>query len=124
MVKLAYLNQRAKLRLLEWKGRSDLLIYVMFGSPELHVDEIARYPAKQDWETVFSRSVTHPQADAHVAKFVRAVAHAQTVCRPFEGRGLAMPISGDLWVRIANIGTYSIITDTSSSMMYEFRPYR
>ena len=102
---LSILDQRTRLRLLEWKGRINLLLYVAYGSPELHVDTVREYPAKQDWETIFSRSVTHPVDDGHLVKFVRAVAYGQKVCQSFEGDTMhEMPISGDMWLRIGNMG--------------------
>lgn len=93
--------------MLEWKGRMDLLMYVSRGAPDLLLDEIARYPAKDDWPTLFERSIAHPSDDGHLAKLARAVAHGQKVCQTFEGQGLQpMPLSGDLWLKIGNMGEW------------------
>ncbi|KAJ5280315.1 hypothetical protein N7478_005687 [Penicillium angulare] len=98
---LPYIDDKAKLRLLEWKGRMDLVMYVSRNSPNLPLNEITQYPAKNDWKLLFSRSAAHPSDDGHLAKLVRAVAHGQNVCKPFEKDGL--PISGDMWLQIGNM---------------------
>ncbi|KAJ5689285.1 hypothetical protein N7462_003677 [Penicillium macrosclerotiorum] len=117
IVQLQFLNQRTKLRLMEWKGRMDLLMYVSRGSPELLQDEVARYPAQKDWPTLFSRSVAYSADDGHLVKFVRAVAHGQQVCRSYESQGSqVMPVSGDMWLRIGNMAIDSTVEDENRSM--------
>ncbi|KAJ5708940.1 hypothetical protein N7493_010274 [Penicillium malachiteum] len=97
---LPYLDEKSKLRLLEWKGRMDLVMYVSRNSPSLLLDEVSKYPAKDSWDTVISRAVAHPTDDGHLAKLVRALAHGENVCQPFES---GSPISGDMWLRIGNM---------------------
>lgn len=83
----------------------DLLMYVSRGCPELLRDEITNYPAKNDWTTLFARAASHPEDDGHLAKFVRAVAHGENVCKPFESHGQqAIPVSGKMWLQIGNMG--------------------
>lgn len=106
---LPFLNQKSKCRLLEWKGRLDLLTYVSRNSPDLLIDEVTQYPAQKDWQTVISHSVAHPSDDGHLSKLVRAVAHGQKVCEPFQNEG-AMAISGDMWLKIGNMGKFFITT--------------
>ncbi|KAJ5735813.1 uncharacterized protein N7483_000938, partial [Penicillium malachiteum] len=101
---LSYLDQKSKLRLLEWKGRMDLVMYVSRNSPALFLDEVTEYPAKDDWNTVISRAVAHQTDDGHLAKLVRVLAHGQNVCQPFES---GLPISGDMWLRIGNMAVDS-----------------
>jgi hypothetical protein len=103
IINLPYLDQRSKLRLMEWKGRIDLLMYVSRGTPDLLLDEIAKYPIKEDWPQIFERAVTHGTDDGHLAKLARAVAHGQRVCQGVENKK-KMPINGDMWLRIGNIG--------------------
>lgn len=103
IIDLPFLDQAAKVRLLEWKGRLDLLVQVSRGSPDLLRDEITKYPAKNDWGSIFSRSIADPNDDGHLSKLVRAVAHGQKVCQPFESQQ-KMPISGDMWLKIGNMG--------------------
>lgn len=103
IIDLPFLDQAAKVRMLEWKGRMDLLMYVSRGSPDLLREEVTKYRAENDWGTVFSRCITHPSDDGHLAKLARAAAHGQRVCQPFENQQ-KMPISGDMWLKIANMG--------------------
>lgn len=118
IVKLPYLDQQSKLRLLEWKGRMDLLMYTSRGTPDLLLEEVAKYPAKENWSQIFARSVAHPDDDGHLAKLTRALAHGQKVCEPYESSNPQMPIRGDVWLRIGNIGkvdldhhSHSFLTD-------------
>ncbi|KAJ5346003.1 hypothetical protein N7452_004007, partial [Penicillium brevicompactum] len=107
IVKLPYLDQQSKLRLLEWKGRMDLLMYTSRGTPDLLLEEVAKYPAKENWSQIFARSVAHPDDDGHLAKLTRALAHGQKVCEPYESSNPQMPIRGDVWLRIGNIAVDS-----------------
>lgn len=105
IIHLPFLTQRTKLRLLEWKGRLDLLLYVSRASPNLLLDEVTRYPVKNDWPAVFSRAVKHPGDDGHLVKMVRALANGQKVCQSYESQGpQVMPISGNMWLQIGNMG--------------------
>lgn len=104
IIKLPLLNQRSKLRMLEWKGRIDLLMYTSRGTPDLLLDEVANYPIKEDWAQIFARSIAHPGDDGHLAKLARALAHGQKVCQAYESKHPEMPIKGDMWLRIGNIG--------------------
>lgn len=100
------LDVNSKIRLLEWKGRVDLLMFVSRGVPELRLDEVTRYKASKDWKTIFAHSVAHPGDDGHASKLMRALAHGEEVCRPYEAqakeRGLL--ITGDMWLKIGNMG--------------------
>ncbi|KAF3396303.1 Oxidoreductase AflY [Penicillium rolfsii] len=117
LVHLPYLSQRTRLRLLEWKGRMDLLMYVSRGCPELLRDEITNYPAKNDWSALFARAASHPEDDGHLAKLVRAVAHGEKVCKPFESQGQqAMPVSGNMWLQIGNMAIDSTVGDEEDAM--------
>ncbi|KAJ5562985.1 hypothetical protein N7461_001746, partial [Penicillium sp. DV-2018c] len=103
IVNLPFLDQKAKLRLLEWKGRMDLVMYTSRGSPNLLLDEIASYPIKEDWPQIFARSIAHSDDDGHLAKLARALANGEKVCQPFEDKNPEMPIKGDMWLRIGNM---------------------
>lgn len=106
IVTLPYLDTRTKLRLLEWKGRADLVFYVSRGVPDLLLEEVTTYEAPNDWKTIFYESSVHPRDDGHLSKLVRAVANGEKVCRPFEARAeeLGLLITGDMWLKIANMG--------------------
>jgi len=82
----------------------DLLMYTSRGTPDLLLEEVAKYPIKEDWSQVFARCLAHPGDDGHLAKLTRALAHGQQVCLPYESTNPQMPIRGDMWLRIGNIG--------------------
>lgn len=106
IVTLPYLDTRTKLRVLEWKGRADLVFYVSRGVPNLLLEEVTTYEAPNDWKTIFHESSVHPRDDGHLSKLVRALANGEKVCRPFEARAeeLGLLITGDMWLKIANMG--------------------
>ncbi|KAJ5873308.1 hypothetical protein N7455_003851 [Penicillium solitum] len=113
---LPFLNQRSKLRMLEWKGRIDLLMYTSRGTPDLLLDEVANYPIKEDWAQIFARSIAHPGDDGHLAKLARALAHGQKVCQAYESKHPEMQIKGDMWLRIGNIAVDSTVEEGDRPM--------
>lgn len=110
LLSLPSLSTRSKLRLLEWKGRVDLAMYVSRGSPKLLLEEVTHYQARRDWKSVFESSIRHPKDDGHVSKLVRAVASGERVCKPFEagGRERGFMIAGDMWLKIGNMSKRTI----------------
>ncbi|OQE82252.1 hypothetical protein PENNAL_c0037G05844 [Penicillium nalgiovense] len=116
IINLPALNQRSKLRMLEWKGRVDLLMYTSRGTPDLLLDEVANYPIKEDWSQIFARSIAHPGDDGHLAKLARALAHGQKACQAYESKNPEMPIKGDMWLRIGNIAVDSTVHEENKPM--------
>ena len=110
---LPFLDVDSKVRLLEWKGRLDLLMYVSRGAPELRLDEVTKYKPSRDWNGVFAEVIPNPQDDGHAAKLVRALAHGEEVCRPFEAQAKekGLLITGDMWLKIGNMGTSPHVLD-------------
>ncbi|KAJ5260425.1 hypothetical protein N7505_009806 [Penicillium chrysogenum] len=109
IINLSALNQRSKMRMLEWKGRIDLLMYTSRGTPDPLLDEVANYPLKGDWSQIFARSIAHPSDGGHLAKLTRALAHGQKVCQAYER-------NGDMWLRIGNIAVDSTVHERSKPM--------
>ncbi|KAJ5908561.1 hypothetical protein N7495_001243 [Penicillium taxi] len=101
LTNLPALDSRNKLRLLEWKGRLDIWLYISQGLPNLFIDEIRQYPAQNDWSTIFHRCVIHPADDGHIVKLARALAHGEELCRLSDKQELM--IHGDMWLRIGNM---------------------
>jgi hypothetical protein len=103
---LPYIETAAKSRLLEMKGRMDLLIWASRKMPEPNEDDILNYPIHLGWPEVFSKSYLHPSDDGHLAKFVRTVAFAEQLSRPLETKlkSDSLPVSGDMWLKIGNMG--------------------
>ncbi|RJE19326.1 hypA-like protein [Aspergillus sclerotialis] len=114
---LPSLDVKSKARLLEWKGRVDLLMYVSRGSPELRLDEVTNYKASKDWNTIFAKSIVHPGDDGHASKLMRALAHGEDVSRPYEAQAKekGLLITGDMWLKIGNMAIDSL-ADQSSDM--------
>ncbi|KAI0192433.1 hypothetical protein F4808DRAFT_443144 [Astrocystis sublimbata] len=100
-----------KVRLLEWKGRLDLVMYAAIACPELREENLLGYEATLsqgwDWEGLY-RAVCGVRDDGHIAKFVRALRVGEEVERGLEGEGdgdwnARLPVKGDLWFRVAQL---------------------
>ncbi|KAK5060172.1 hypothetical protein LTR84_010056 [Exophiala bonariae] len=104
-----WLSLQDKVRLLEWKVRMDLVIYVCQGSPLLVLHEIIDYKPRQpdcmNWGDIISRALDIT-CDGHVVKMIRALRHGAEVSRIFEEQdkdASRFPIRGDMWLKIANM---------------------
>jgi hypothetical protein len=103
-----WISTANKVKLLSWKGRLDLCLYASRRSPALLIDEISNYVPRHspsDWNAVISRAREFDD-DGHACKFVRALAHGQRVCAPFEGNNAKFRIRGKMWLQIANMGKH------------------
>ncbi|KAK5789410.1 hypothetical protein VI817_008534 [Penicillium citrinum] len=117
IVQLPFLDTQSKLRLLEWKGRMDLVMYVSRGSPELRLNEVTQYPVTNDWSGVFSHCIKHPGDDGHLVKLVRALAHGEKVCEVVD-KDSQMPIVGDMWLKIGNMAVDSTADGIDDGAMW------
>ncbi|KAE8324396.1 oxidoreductase AflY [Aspergillus sergii] len=87
IIRQEWISIETRARLLEWKGRSDLITYAALGCPKLYPDRITRYRPKQaatGWSDVVQRAGVY-QDDGHTCKVIRALMCAEDVCQPFEG---------------------------------------
>lgn len=104
-----WLSAENKARLLEWKGRIDLLNYASRLAPELHPEEIVNYtPLQKDlpWSLLIKRTNQLTHDDGHIAKLIRALAHGQEICSAYEARPeltARFPLKGQGWLKIANM---------------------
>ncbi len=110
-LKQEWLSTSNKIRLLEWKGRLDLAMYASRRAPKLLVNEITEYNPKEpsEWEQIFKRVDRHND-DGHAAKFIRALAHGQQACGPFE-KEESWPIQGSSWLQLAHMVIDSVEDD-------------
>ena len=114
----SWLSLENKSRLLEWKGRVDLITYAAHLAPELHSDAITSYKpreANMTWPLLIQR-VNKIQDDGHISKLVRALAHGSRVCSAYEGREALshrFPLSGGGWLQLGNMAV-----DTTDSCAY------
>ncbi|KAI9926056.1 hypothetical protein MW887_004515 [Aspergillus wentii] len=101
----SYLCTQNKVRLLEMKGRMDLLIWASRNMPQPQIDDVNSHPIHMGWPEVFTKAYTHRTDDGHLAKFVRAVALAEELCQPYEGESekRSLLVTGDMWLKIGNI---------------------
>jgi hypothetical protein len=104
-----WISTRAKVRLLEWKGRVDLLLYASRHCPPLNLEEITSYPITKTWDEIIHAGNTHGGDDGHVVKLIRAIAHGEEITHPLEkqGKGKDLKIHGDAWLKAANMGSFS-----------------
>ena len=106
-----WLSPSHKIRLLEWKTRLDLALYVSRRSPKLPLEEIKEYLPKKTgedatWQGLFKRMCVL-EDDGHASKFVRALAQGERVCGEFEGKGALgekFRVKGEDWLKMGNMG--------------------
>jgi hypothetical protein len=105
----SWISLEDKIRLVERKGRVDLLWYAASGAVDLNHSAIANYTAHLsaglDWDALY-KAVVKEHDDGHLVKLVRALKHGQTISQPFESsdEGEAFPVKGNEWLKIAQLG--------------------
>lgn len=106
-----WITTRAKVRLLEWKGRMDLLLYASRHCPPLDIDEITDYHITKSWDEIIHAGNIHREDDGHVVKLIRAIAHGEEITESLEkqGKGKDLKIHGDAWLKAANMGSYFLL---------------
>jgi hypothetical protein len=110
-LKEPWLKLEDKVRLLEWKGRMDLALYVSRGCPELLRDEIKNYQPKNpddDWSGIIRRVDKFPD-DGHASKLVRALAHGEQACKPYESYSEdVFPVTQDMFLKLGHMAIDSV----------------
>jgi Questin oxidase-like len=94
-----WISTRAKVRLLEWKGRMDLVVYTSRHSPRLYLNEITGYPANKNWDEVFRAGNNSNSDDGHLVKLIRAIAHGERISKTED-----LTMKGDAWLKAGNMG--------------------
>ncbi|KAI9648487.1 hypothetical protein NHQ30_003121 [Ciborinia camelliae] len=103
-----WLNIEDKVRLLEWKGRLDLVWYAANGAAEMKIENLLEYEPSLskgwDWRALYKGSIDIHD-DGHVVKFIRALKHGEDVVEPHVKRegAASFPVNGDMWLKIAQI---------------------
>ncbi|KAI9784895.1 MAG: hypothetical protein M1816_000590 [Peltula sp. TS41687] len=115
-----WLSPENKVRLLEWKGRLDLAMYVSRASPQLLIDEVINYqpkhpsgPGGDPWGPIFDR-VGQKLDDGHSSKLIRALANGQEVCAPYEDRE-EFPIKANMWLQLGHMVIDSVERDNEDT---------
>lgn len=104
-IKQSWLSTENKIRLLEWKGRFDIISYAARGSPKLDETEILSYQPKRPqhgWDSLFQR-VNDLDDDSHVTKFLRGMAYGEQFCEQFNVGKDRFPLARSMWLRIAHM---------------------
>ena len=110
----AFLNQpwlstADKCRLVEWKGRFDLALYVSRGCPAIDLSEITNYKPKnpQDgWAEIIRRVDKFPD-DGHSSKLIRAIAHGELASKPYD-KDDAFIVKSDMFLQIGHMAIDSV----------------
>lgn len=108
LVRQPWISTETKVRLVEWKGRLDLVWYAASGAAELRIEDVNDYEggpsAGMDWSALY-RAINATHDDGHVAKFVRALKNGEEVSKPFEHGKWAelFPIKGEMWLKLARM---------------------
>lgn len=101
-----WLSMENKVRLLEWKGRFDIVAYAARGSPRLDINEIIEYQPRRPgtgWAELFQRVHVFDD-DSHVTKFLRALAHGSRFCQGYDiSSSDQFPLKGEMWLQIAHM---------------------
>ncbi|KAJ5574417.1 hypothetical protein N7450_008316 [Penicillium hetheringtonii] len=103
----SWISSETKCRLLEWKGRSDLMLYCQSRAPQLHPQELISYRPNfpSGWPDIFQRACVY-RDDGHLAKFIRAIATANDNIRPFARNRRFKIKSEQEFLTIAHMGMF------------------
>jgi hypothetical protein len=86
---LSWISDENKVRLLEWKARLDLVMYVSRGTPPLLEGEIEEYTKETakdvSWNSLADRLYKVKRDDGHAVKLLRALGTAERETRNLEG---------------------------------------
>jgi hypothetical protein len=108
-----WIDHADKARLVEWKGRADLVWYAASAAVELRLEDITTYQpegsSRWDWSTLF-KAVLKVHDDGHLAKLIRALKNGEEYSKGAEPDDKeAFPIQGDSWLKIAQIAYDSTV---------------
>ncbi|KAI8716343.1 hypothetical protein NCS52_00927500 [Fusarium sp. LHS14.1] len=104
LVEKDWMSLEDKARLLEWKGRFDIVAYAVRGSPRLRINEVVNYRPKKpqmSWGQLFKR-VNAFLDDSHVTKLIRALANGERVSREYDERA-DFPMKQNMFLKTAHI---------------------
>lgn len=98
-----WISDAHKARLLEWKVRTDLAMYASRKSPDIRMEDIRDYKPKMasGWAGIEDRVVKFDD-DGHASKLIRALAHGQQICQPYEDRD-EFRLKHDDWLQIGHM---------------------
>ncbi|KAJ5636877.1 uncharacterized protein N7484_010190 [Penicillium longicatenatum] len=101
---VSWIAPEMKCRLLEWKGRADLMLYCQSGAPTLQPDELTTYQPRfpSEWSEVFRRACDYKD-DGHLVKFIRGIATAEQITRSFAAKPQFMLKTADQFLNLSHM---------------------
>ncbi|KAF3401580.1 Oxidoreductase AflY [Penicillium rolfsii] len=99
-----WISTKTKCRLLEWKGRADLILYCQTGAPCPEPAELVTYQPQipSGWDEVFHRACEY-EDDGHLAKLIRGVATTAQVSKEYSHKASFMLKSDREFLKIAHM---------------------
>jgi hypothetical protein len=106
-----WISDATKVRILEWKGRLDLVLYASRRPVPLRIEEVQNYVCKEKdasnpWLSIIDRAL-RVKDDGHTIKFIRACIHGAKFCRPWQDRP-EFVMKDDMWMKMALMCKYHI----------------
>lgn len=133
-----WLSAESKARLVEWKTRFDLFLYVAVGAPTLLLNDVEDYNPKilhsidnsstshssisgggNPWLGIIEHGI-RKEDDGHTIKVIRALAHGERVCGQYLNGENGMLVKKDMWVKLAAmcIDASEDVKDGSTQWVY------
>ncbi|CAG8180194.1 unnamed protein product [Penicillium salamii] len=105
------LDLRTKVRLVEWKGRSDLIIWASCKCPKLYPSRLQDHGRNKTWDELISWALNHPEEDSHFSKSIRALMHGERIChrRRSEGKTPRLMVDDEIWLKAGNMRMFILI---------------
>ncbi|KAJ5455992.1 uncharacterized protein N7458_004256 [Penicillium daleae] len=99
-----WISTESKCRLLEWKGRADLILYCQTGAPSPRPEELVTYQPHlpSGWDEVFRRACEY-EDDGHLAKLIRGVATTAQLSKEYSHKVSFMLKSDEEFLKIAHM---------------------
>lgn len=100
-----WISTESKCRLLEWKGRADLILYCQCGAPCPKPEELIAYRPhiSSGWDEVFRRACDY-EDDGHLAKLIRGIATTARLSKDHSQKANFMLKSDEEFLKIAHMG--------------------
>jgi hypothetical protein len=98
-------------RLVEWKGRSDLIIWASCKCPQLYPSRLRDHTKSKNWDELIIWALNHPEEDSHLSKSIRALMHGQRIChkRRNEGKAPLLMVDDEMWLNAGNMCMSALI---------------
>ncbi|CEJ61955.1 hypothetical protein PMG11_10471 [Penicillium brasilianum] len=99
-----WISAESKCRLLEWKGRADLILYCQTGAPCPRPEELVAYrpQVSSGWDEIFRRACEY-EDDGHLAKLIRGVATAAQLSNEYAHKADFVIKSDEEFLKIAHM---------------------